>query len=548
GYAGFLENEVLYLGTNTGLYRRELKDKSGVFKLVEGTQGQVYHIGKYGKDLLLGHHNGTYRIVGESAELISSQPGSWIFQQVKHSSDHLIGGLYSGLQLFKKEKGHWVFEKKLEGFNESSRIMEQDRDGNLWITHGYKGVFRIRNFTTSEPEVKFYGHEQGFPSNMLINVYQIRNELIFTSENGIYKYDKSKDRFVRDAFFTSLLGEDVQLWKVQEDALGRIFFIGKEQIGMLNKNVTGDYTALTNTFNLIRRFLNDDLEAIIILSNNEILFGAKDGFIHFNPNQKITRDIHFKTLIRRFSTTSIDSTIFYGNQLSIAKHAFTKEDNNLSKLPYHLNAVSFTYAATSYESDERVLHQFKLDGFDATWSDWTSLTIKEYTNLREGKYTFHVRSKNAYGELSDAAKYSFIILPPWYRTTWAYASYLLTVFFLLFLYFKLIDTKHKKEKRILQLKQKKELIRKENEIELLEQRNQQEITRLMNEKLESELLHKNKELATSTVHLINKNEFITHLKDSIKSVAKKIPEKEIAVELNRLTSEIESNLSSDSDW
>jgi ligand-binding sensor domain-containing protein len=549
GYAAFLDNQTLYLGTNTGLYQKNLSDKNETFSLVEGTQGQVYHIGKYDQDLLLGHHNGTFRIENNRAVLISDQPGSWIFQQLKNASDYLVGGLYSGLQLFKKEDNHWVFVKKLDGFNESSRIMEQDKEGNLWITHGYKGVFRIRNLLEEKPIVNFYGAEQGFPSNMLINVYAIRNELIFTSENGIYQYDKNNDRFVRDIFFTSILGPTVQLWKMQEDALGRIYFIGRDQIGMMSKGVTGEYTIETNTFNMIRRFLNDDLEAIIVLNNNEILFGAKDGFIHYDPNLKINRSIRFKSLIRRFSSTSSgDSTLFYGYQMQEGKAVSFQDDKNLLRLPYSLNSVAFTYAATSFESDERVQHQFKLDGFDLSWSDWTAITRKEYTNLREGKYTFYVKSKNAYGELSSEAKYSFIISPPWYRSPLAYISYVSLVMFLLFIYFKLIDRKHEREKRLLQLKQKKELIRKENEIELMEQRSQQEITRLMNEKLESELRHKNKELATSTVHLINKNEFISHLKDHIKSVARKSGNDEISQELTKLTSDIENNLSSDSDW
>jgi len=549
GYSAFLENNILYLGTNTGLYKKDITQRGSSFALIEGTQGQVYHIGKYGDDLLLGHHNGTYRIENNQAKLISSEPGSWIFQQVKHSPDYLIGGLYNGLQIFRKENNHWVYERKLEGFNESSRIMEQDKEGNLWITHGYKGVFKIRDFISQKASVSFYGYNQGFPSNMLINVYTIRGELIFTSENGVYKYDKPTDRFILDSFFTELLGEDVQIWKVQEDAIGRIYFLGRDQIGTIKKTAAGEFIVETNTFNMIRRFLNDDLEAIIVLNNNEILFGAKDGFIHYDPNFKINRDVNFNTLIRRFSTTSFaDSTLYYGNQVRGGKIATLQSENEIIRLPYKYNSVALTFAATSFESDEHVLHQFKLDGFDKTWSDWNTLTRKEYTNLSGGTYTFYVRSKNAYGEISKDARYTFIISPPWYRTNWAYSGYVLTVFFLLFVYFKIIDRKHKLEKRKLQLKQKKELIQKENEIELLEQRSQQEITRLMNEKLESELRHKNKELATSTVHLINKNEFILHLKDHIKSAAKKSVNTDISQALFKLTSEIESNLSSDSDW
>jgi ligand-binding sensor domain-containing protein/DNA-binding CsgD family transcriptional regulator len=549
GYSAFLDNNTLYLGTNTGLYQKDISKEETFFTLVDGTQGQVYHIGKYEQDILLGHHGGAFRIENGRAYLLSSEPGSWIFQQVRHAPELLVGGLYGGLQLFRKKDNHWIFEKKIEGFKESSRLMEQDREGNLWITHGYKGVFKIIDFLSDQASVEFYGNDRGFPSNMLINVYTIRNELIFTSENGIYKYDKHQGRFFRDPFFTKLFGESVQLWKVQEDALGRIYFIGRDQIGILSKTVTGEYLQETSSFNMIRRFLNDDLETIVVLNNNEILFGAKDGFIHYDPNRKINRDATFKTLIRRFGTTTMeDSTLYFGNQVRNGKVVITQPDDQIITLPYYFNSVALTYAATSFESDEHVLHQFKLENFDLSWSEWTTSTRKEYTNLGEGTYTFRVRSKNAFGEVSNEAKYTFIISPPWYRTPWAYLGYFSAIVSVLFLNFIIIDRKHKHEKRVLTLKQKKELIQKEKELESLAQQNQQEITRLTNEKLESELRHKNKELATSTVHILNKNEFIVHLKDHIKSVAKKSGKNEIAEELTKLTSEIESNLSSDSDW
>ncbi|MBX2963063.1 MAG: two component regulator three y domain-containing protein [Cyclobacteriaceae bacterium] len=551
GYAAYLDNNDLYLGTNTGLYKKDLSQRDSPFKLMEGTQGQVYHVGKYGDDILLGHHNGSYRIENDRAVLLSAAPGSWIFVPLSNQPDLLIGGLYGGLQLFSKRNNHWEYERKISAYSESSRVMEQDVEGNLWITHGYKGVFKLKNYLTDSTHVSFYGQESGFPSNMLINVYKIRNELIFTSERGVYQFDAGKNYFERNPFFTKLMDENVQLWKVQEDAMQRIYFIGRDQIGRLQKTAIGeyDYIPKANLFSTIRSYLNDDLETIIVLSNNEVLFGAKEGFVHYDPNFNITKGVPFKTLIRRFSVTaSGDSVIYYGNQAKpFAMNGAISSNRNI-RLPYALNSVAFSFAAPAFEISDQLMHQFKLENFDRVWSEWTTTTRKEYTNLKEGSYTFHVRSRNSMGDISGEATYTFIILPPWYRTAWAFSGYALTIIIALFLSFALIDRKYKYERRVLTIQQKKELIRKENEIEQLELRNQQEITRLMNEKLESELQHKNKELATSTIHLLNKNEFISHLKDHLQSVARKNGKTETTQELVQMIGEIESNLSSDSDW
>jgi ligand-binding sensor domain-containing protein/DNA-binding CsgD family transcriptional regulator len=549
GYAAYLDNTLLYMGTNTGLYKRDISVANSEFELVEGSQGQVYHIGKYGGDVLMGHHNGAFQIKDNRAQLLSDEPGSWIFQQVLHRPDYLIGGVYGGLQLFKRENNRWAFYKKIEFFKESSRIMEQDRDGNLWITHGYKGVFRLNNILSENPQFQFYSRNEGFPSNVLINVYKIRNELIFTSENGIYRHDNSADRFVRDNFFTKHFGEAVQMWSIQQDALGRIYFLGKDGIGVMHKSVTNEYQIETNSFNTIRRFLNDDLETMIVLSNNEVLYGAKEGFVHYNPNYKSVRDSHFKSLIRQFATVSNgDSVIYFGNFINGGRIVSEQTSDYQVKLPYKNNSVSIGFSATSFESDEQVQHQFYMEGFEKNWSEWSPIRVKEYTNLREGEYTFHVRSKNAIGEISDSTMFKFTILPPWYRTVWAYCGYAFVIFASLFAGFKFVDRRHQYEKRVLELKQKKELIRKDHEMESMAEKSQQEITRLMNEKLESELRHKNKELATSTVLILNKNEFMMHLKDNIKSIAKNAEEEGVSKELNHLVVNIETNLSSDEDW
>src|SRR5690606_3049938 len=59
GYAAYLDGTKLYLGTNTGLYVKDISDKRSTFSLVENTRGQVYHVGRYGNDLLMGHHSGS---------------------------------------------------------------------------------------------------------------------------------------------------------------------------------------------------------------------------------------------------------------------------------------------------------------------------------------------------------------------------------------------------------------------------------------------------------------------------------------------------------
>ncbi|HEV7922854.1 MAG TPA: GGDEF domain-containing protein [Thermoanaerobaculia bacterium] len=72
-----------------------------------------------------------------------------------------------------------------------------------------------------------------------------------------------------------------------------------------------------------------------------------------------------------------------------------------------------------------VRYQYRLDPIDEAWSEWRDEPLLEYTNLGEGSYTFRVRARGASGETGPETTWRFAVLPPWYRTAWAIALWLL---------------------------------------------------------------------------------------------------------------------------
>jgi DNA-binding CsgD family transcriptional regulator len=552
GYAAYLDNDKLYLGTNTGLYVQSGKTLKG-FNLLPNTAGQVYHVARYSDDLLVGHHNGAMRLHHDNAYPMSGRQGSWVFTETHGSPGRLIEGTYSGLQLYEKGSGNsWKFKKYLDGFAESSRVMAEDATGDLWVTHGYKGAYRIA-LTPAKDSIKtvaYYGTDKGFPSARLINVFRIQGELVFTAESGVYKYNTSTDRFVPDELFTRQLGPQAQLWYMQEDVFGNIYFIGREQIGVFQKNAIGEYALHTRGFSKIRKYLNDDLMNITILKNNEVLFGAKEGFIHYDPARKQNDNTAFKTLIRTVSITSpnTDSVLFFGHYAQGDSVVNTQMESLTPELPYSNNSVNFTFGAVPFDGDVDLTYQYYLENYEQEWSTRGNKTQKEYTNLKEGTYTFHVRAQNLNGTLSAEGTYRFMINPPWYRSGWAYLVYGVSIVALLFTGFSILDRKYQREQKLLEQKQQEELSEKDTALEKLSMQSQEEITRLQNEKLESELRHMNSELATSTMHLLNKNEFITGIKNQLGHILKKNGHDDVKKELTQITKNIEQNISADADW
>jgi class 3 adenylate cyclase len=118
------------------------------------------------------------------------------------------------------------------------------------------------------------------------------------------------------------------------------------------------------------------------------------------------------------------------------------------------------------------LYSYILVGKDKTWSPWTKETKKEYTGLYEEKYIFKVKSKNVYGIEGKEASFEFTVLPPWFRTWWAYSLWIALIIFAVFLIIKLNfqrlrNAKHRLERivkeRTKEIQQQKEIIELEKD-------------------------------------------------------------------------------------
>ena len=132
-----------------------------------------------------------------------------------------------GLNLFRKEGAHWHFVKHIKGFNESFRIFEEDENGDVWMSHGFKGIYRIslNNALDSVISFRFYTSKDGLPTNYNLNVYKLRNKIIFTSKLGVYEYNAQSDRFEKSVFFNQLLQPVTDISFLKEDKEGNIWYI-----------------------------------------------------------------------------------------------------------------------------------------------------------------------------------------------------------------------------------------------------------------------------------------------------------------------------------
>jgi len=552
GYTAANFEGSLYLGTSGGLFVRETASAgefgSNGFTLVSGSEGQVYNLQVIDGRLFMAHHKGGFLVQGNRAERMSGFDGAWKFMPIPNSNKVLVG-TYDGMVLLQKKDGRWVFSKRLNGFGESSRKFEMDGRGQVWISHGYKGVYRLTFNTAydSLQQVQFYGEEQGFPSNLLINVFKIGGDLVFAAEEGIYRYHDAEDRFVRDESLSAYFGQD-HIRELEEDLLGNIYFITDYEVGVLQKLPHGEFRKETDGFTKINRFISDDLENITVIDQRNVLFDAKEGFIHMDSEQGELPQLAFRALIRSIKWN--EQELFQG---FYAQGEAADLNKNLMlappELPFGKNSLHFQFSTPFYEGMRFNQYRYLLKGFDVDWSDWDKDTEKEYTNLSEGDYTFLVKARNIYGQESGTMQFSFTVLPPWYRTRLAYSCYVMVFVVLIGSALSMLDRKYRKKQQVIEKNAQAAIGEKDAALKAVTKQSEQEITKLQNERLALELQHKNSELASTAMHLINKNEFMNALKSSIKELLKETKgQGKTERGLQRLVKDIERNIAEDEVW
>jgi len=544
GYCATLYDNKIYLGTSNGLFYQQANtdplSPDNDYQLVEKSGGQVYNIQNIHGDLILSHHDGAFEVKGGKSYPFFKETGTWKVTKTP-LKDEILAGTYDGFSLFKNSTNHIQFDTNIPDFQESSRVFEMANDSVMFMSHGYKGVYKI-TFSHDYNKMKkleFYGKNAGFPSDILINVFRIGNELVFPAEHGIFKYSSSQDRFIHHTELEGYLYTEAHIMEIEQDYNGNIYFLSDRELGYLEKTTYGNFEKNTTSFERIRKYLSDDLENISALDPENVLFGAKEGFIHYNPSVAYIRNQPLKTYIRSIETVTEDYELRYNGAGEISQTIGEE-----MKLPAHFSSLKISYAAPYFDDQEAIQFQYQLENFDKDWSEWTSINEKEYTNLSQGNYTFKVRAKNVFGEISEPTEIAISVFPPWYRSRLAYALYGIGLLLIFGIAMYIQDALYKHDKEKLTQEQKRELEKKESEIVEVSKKSEQEISKLRNDKLRAEIDHKNRELATTTMHLINKNEFMLTLRDTIKDISKSGSKDSI----KKLIKDIDRNMAEDEGW
>ena len=100
-------------------------------------------------------------------------------------------------------------------------------------------------------------------------------------------------------------------------------------------------------------------------------------------------------------------------------------DRELAPLSYSENSLIAHFVASGNSFATRVSFEVMLEGSASEWISAGSGGSAAFSRLKEGRYVLHVRPRSG-SSIGTEATLAFSILPPWYRTTFAYLAYVVS--------------------------------------------------------------------------------------------------------------------------
>jgi Signal transduction histidine kinase len=387
-----------------------------------------------------------------------------------------VGTYFGGLQMYDRSTGKFISfrhnptdEQSIAG--NDVRSITEDKQGNFWIAIHGGGVdkFIPSSKKFEHYKVNYSNLSNTIASDWVLSIYCDSEDNIWVgSIDGISVIDKRTTtiRKYRNQPNDNTSLSNNFVYSICQDSKGNMWFGTAFGLNLLNKR-NGIFTTFTtrdgltnnkvtgiiedqfknlwiSTFKGLcrftpedKKFKNFDIKDGLVTDEfllpggfksqkGEIFFGGKQGVISFLPGNIIENMYKppvyitgFKLFNKQVGTVK-DENGFVLKEQSIYTHDIT--------LKYSQNVFTLEFAALNYIEPEKNLYAYKMLGFDKDWNFIGNRSEVTYTNLPPGKYIFQVKAANNDGIWNDLpATLNLTIVPPWYKTVWAYLLYFLLI-------------------------------------------------------------------------------------------------------------------------
>ncbi|OQP60515.1 hypothetical protein A3860_33155 [Niastella vici] len=309
--------------------------------------------------------------------------------------------------LFKLNRQKGVFEL-FDGRLKDLYVLREDRSNVFW-GGGINHLVQI-----DKAGKKHLSYFIGKPVSVIMED-RAGNFWVGTEGGGLILFDRKQGKII--ARYTTDEGLcSNSILTILEDAAGNLWmstFNGIAKFNPKNKTFKNYYQGdglQSNQFNY---------HAALKLRSGEFAFGGIKGFSLFRP----------ESIAAANGNPEIYLTDVKVANTSLEKDAELETQTNfnrieLIRIPYNKAVLSFEFAALEYSAPDKIQYAYYMQGSDKDWIYCGNTRKVVYSHLSEGTYTFRVKNTNAEGQWNKSAvQIEIIVLPPWYRTWWAYLMY-----------------------------------------------------------------------------------------------------------------------------
>ena len=370
-------------------------------------------------------------------------------------------GTQNGLYKINRAKSEVeVFQKEMDAEHQLSANLIydllEDSDGLIWIAT----VSGLDRYNPATKKIKhFRKSENGLKDDFIISLCEDRKNRIWVgTATYLSIYDKS------DSSFT---------WYSQQQGLpnNRIFGIVKDKndaMWVATGKGLCKYNEKQNSFHTFTledglQSLEFNLRATYACPDGELLMGGMNGFNSFYPDS-ISQNPYLPNLV---------FTSFY-TQKGAVKSYINLEESPDVVLDHNVSSFTIEFAALEFTNPQKNNYRYQMEGFSDDWTDIGNRKFVPFSALQPGDYTFKVKGSNNDGIWNNQEiSIRITILPPWWKSNYAYVFYFFLITLSIFGFVKMRERKLKHDKKILEQKVMERTLLIEEQNQLISSKNQE---------------------------------------------------------------------------
>ncbi|HUP60275.1 MAG TPA: diguanylate cyclase [Thermoanaerobaculia bacterium] len=385
-------NGHLYVATTHGLHRI---DERGAVQRIEGIR-DAWRVIPFDDQLIIGTARGLYslREGGVPEHFVQREGELYDLTRSRRDPSRIWIAQRHGLSSVRRSGDTWVYEEAIPGVPEyAASVIEHD--GAVWLGTTFDGVVRVTDPRGPSQRVTQFGIGE-------TNVFEAGGRVVavHASSSEVQSVDRN-DKLVRDPLLGHISAPR-GFFGLVEDARGDIW-INSTPPRVFARRAGGTYAREGKPLVGVTAA---DIQTLRAHPDGVVWFASDKGLFRYEPSQTEEAAVaQLAPLIRR---------------------VLAADDRVLSEskpLRHNFGRMRVEFAPASFRPG--VEYQYRLDPIDTEWSQWTAQPFIDYTTLEANDYTFRLRARGPSLVPSSETTWSFSVLPPWYRTRWAYALWAL---------------------------------------------------------------------------------------------------------------------------